>query len=364
MKTGTTAIAGALVHTSLASTMSHRSSTGLASLGAARGMKVGIQSSAGRFSQWVLGEFLRDNFNMITPPLKWTSIRPKPDQYEFVEADREVAFSKAHELAIHGHNLCWNGSNPAWFSSVLSKQNARDYLNDYIKTVVGRYRGQVDSWDVVNEPIAIWNHRPDGLRSGPWLDIIGPDYIDLAFQATQGADPSCLRTLNLNGCEEQSSSSVEQVRITSLNLVKTLLKRGVPIQAVALEAHLDAPWRPNDVAYLDFLRSLRDTGLQVYISELDVNDTAIPGPASHVEDAVAQTYSSYLKDVLSVIAIERLIFWSCSDRFDWYGSLAETQPRWRRADGQLHHLGLTDLNFSPNPAYYAVCKVLKANREK
>ncbi|MGA9564795.1 MAG: endo-1,4-beta-xylanase [Candidatus Korobacteraceae bacterium] len=324
-------------------------------------MKIGIQSSTGRFTQFVLGQFLQDNFNMITPPLKWTNIRPSPEKYDFAAADHEVAYSKAHGLAVHGHNLCWNSSNPEWFGRVLTKQNARDCLTDYIKTVVGRYRGQVDSWDVVNEPIALWNKQPDGLRAGPWLQLIGAEYIDLAFHATRAADPSCLRTLNLNGCESQPSSSVQQVRAASLNLVKALLKRGVPLQAVALEAHIDAPWKSGDALYLNFLRALDDTGVQVYISELDVNDTAISGTSTQVASAVARTYYDYVRDVLSVIPIKRLIFWSSSDRFDWYGTLAATESRWRRPDGQPHHLGLTDYNFAPNAAYGAIQDLLASH---
>jgi endo-1,4-beta-xylanase len=151
------------------------------------------------------------------------------------------------------------------------------------------------------------------------------------------------------------------VRVASLNLVKALLKRGVPLQAVALEAHIDGPWRPNDTAYINFIKALRDTGVQVYISEFDVNDTAISGTEAQVKAAVAQTYRDYLTDVLAAAPIKRLIFWSMSDRFDWYGTLAATQPRWRRPDGQPHHLGLTDNNFAPNPAYDSLRTALANN---
>jgi endo-1,4-beta-xylanase len=299
---------------------------------------------------------------MFTAPLKWTSVHPAPDTYDFSEADRQFVDAKTYGLAIHGHNLCWNTGNPSWFDSALNKQNARDYLTGHIQTVAGRYRGKVDSWDVVNEPIATWNHRSDNLRTGPWLDLIGPEYIDLAFHATQSADPATLRTLNLNGCEDPRTGAA--TRAASLTLVKALLKREVPLQAVALEAHIDAPWRPNNTAYINFIRELRDLGVEVYMTECDVNDTAFAGTDAQVENAVAQTYRDYLADVLAAGSLKRLIFWSMSDRFDWYGDLAAGQPRWRRADGRPHHLGLTDTNFAPNPAYYAVSDLLGANARR
>jgi endo-1,4-beta-xylanase len=363
-KAGMLAFLGSLAAKGLGSPLSQRPPRGLATLGAAFGMQVGIQSSTGRFTQSVLGEFLHRNFNMITPPLKWTNIHPRPDVYDFAAPDHEIAYSKAHGLAVHGHNLCWNSYNPEWFGSVLTKQNASDYLTGYIKAVVGRYRGQIDSWDVINEPIALWNRQPGGLRAGPWLQLIGPDYIDVAFHTTRATDPSCLRTLNLNGCEDQSSSSVQEVRAASLNLLKALLRRGVPIQAVALESHINGPWRSGDIAFTNFLRDLRDTGVQVYISEFDVNDTAIAGSPDQVEAVVAQTYCSFLRDVLSIVPIKRLIFWTSSDRFDWYGSLAVTEARWRRPDGKPHHVGLTDYNFVPNSAYESLQQLLADHPHK
>ena len=354
-KTGILALCAAVARNSLA--WSQPAPTGLAALGAPRGMNVGIQCSTGRFTQPVIGPFLQANFNMVTPPLKWVHLRPAADRYEFIAADQEFAYAAAHGLAVHGHNLCWNDSNPEWLKAVLNRKNAQEYLTGYIQTVVGRYRGKVDSWDVVNEPIWLWSKRPDLLRTGTWFDLIGPEYIDLAFHTTQTADPSCLRTLNLNDCEQQSSHG-EAVRAGSLNLVKALLKRGVPLQAVAMEAHVDGPWRPRDTGFLNFVRALKDTGVQVYLSEFDVNDTAIPGTEAQVKAAVAETYRSFLTDILSVVPLQRLIFWSMSDGFDWYGLLAPTHPRWQRPDGQPHRLGLTDEDFAPNPAYHSLCEVL------
>ena len=87
---------------------------------------------------------------MFTAPLKWTSVHPAPDKFDFSEADRQFVDAESYGLAIHGHNLCWNTGNPSWFASVLNKQNARDYLTGHIQTVAGRYRGRVDSLSLIH----------------------------------------------------------------------------------------------------------------------------------------------------------------------------------------------------------------------
>jgi endo-1,4-beta-xylanase len=318
-------------------------------------MKIGVQASTGRFAQATLGPFLRNNFNLVTPGLKWENLQPSHDRYTFTEADKEFAYAQSYGLSVHGHNLCWNASNPEWLETALNKQNAREYLTGYIHTVAGRYKGRADSWDVVNEPIAPWDKRPDGLRRGPWLTYLGPEYIDIAFHATRDADPASLRTLNLNGCEAQSSEG-DAVRSASLDLVKALLKRGVPIQAVALESHIDGLWKPNYAPHANFIKGLRDLGIVVIVSELDVNDSRITGSISQVKQAVAQSYANYLTDVLSAGAIQRLIFWSYTDRDNWYDAIAaaSSDPRWRGSGGRPHYPGLTDASYRVNPAYKAV----------
>ncbi|HEX4203112.1 MAG TPA: endo-1,4-beta-xylanase [Ktedonobacteraceae bacterium] len=332
-----------------------QSPSGLSTLGASCGMKVGIQASTGRFMQSVLGVFLKGNFDMITPPLKWQSLRPSPDGYTFEEADTNFAYASSNRLAVHGHNLCWNASNPKWLETALHKGNARDYLVDYIKTVAGRYKGKVDSWDVVNEPIGLWDKRSDGLREGPWINYLGPEYIDIAFQTARDVDPTSLRTLNLNGCETQSSDG-DKVRSASLVLIKALLKRGVPIQAAALESHIDGLWKPHYIPHADFIRALRDLGLVVYVSEFDVNDSTIPGSISQVKKVVSQSYANYLTEVLEAGALQRLIFWSYTDLGNWYDAIASTStdPRWHVPAGRQHYPGLTDASYNVNPAYTAV----------
>jgi GH35 family endo-1,4-beta-xylanase len=105
-------------------------------------------------------------------------------------------------------------------------------------------------------------------------------------------------------------------------------------------------------------RALRDNGVQVCVSELDVNDTVIPGTEGRVKAASAETYHNYLTDELSVAFLKRLIFWAISDRFDSNDVLTTIRAGWQRPGGLPHGLGLRNRDFAPNPAYGSLCEDL------
>jgi endo-1,4-beta-xylanase len=113
----------------------------LKALGAPCGLKVGVQSIKAQLQNPVFAQMAIANFQMLTPgnELKWARLRPGPDSYNFSDADWMVGFAQQNRMLVHGHNLCWNaeGTNPSWFSSTLTKENARQYLTQHITTVMG-----------------------------------------------------------------------------------------------------------------------------------------------------------------------------------------------------------------------------------
>jgi endo-1,4-beta-xylanase len=139
-----------------------------------------------------------DTFSMIADgnDLKFSNrLRPAPDQFDFSCGDAVVAWAEQHKLLFRGHCLVWWNALPKWFASYLTPENAREVMTSHISKVVGHYAGRVYSWDVVNEAI-YHDNRPDGLRRKPWLDPIGPEYIDLAFHTAHAADPKARLVLN------------------------------------------------------------------------------------------------------------------------------------------------------------------------
>lgn len=329
--------------------------------GAQCGVKVGAAISRGKLQNAPgFKPLFLANFNLLTPEgeLKWGAVHPAAETYNFTDADWLLAFCQQNGIGMRGHNLCWNTANPAWVNATVNASNARQILEQHIQTVAGRYAGKIDSWDVVNEPIGVWFNRPDGLYTGPWLNALGPEYIDVAFQKTAQVDPNALRVLNIHNVDHADKDS-ERTRQASLNLVSQLKSRNVPIQAVGLESHLDAgrPWDPDVTR--KFIGALRGYGVQVFITELDVNDTMVNGDIPTRDKAVADLYYNYILTVMREAHSDRLVFWTLSDKANWMDYLS-TAPRWQRKDGTTKHRpGLVDENLQPKVDYSAVVDALQ-----
>lgn len=263
--------------------------------------------------------------------LKWSTpykpLRPSPDEFDFNAADWMVKFAQTHGLLLRGHTLVWHEALPPWFKGTVNRQNAEQFLVKHIKTVVERYAGQMHSWDVVNEAIEPTDGRSDGLRATPWLEFLGPDYIDLAFRVAAKAEPKALLVYNDYGLEYDTPKD-EAKRTAVLRLLESLKSRGTPIHALGLQAHL---WgnetRFNPKKLRAFLSNVASLGLKILITEMDVIDKRLPLDVVVRDRIVARAYEDYLSVVLDEPAVIAVLTWGLSDQYTW---LSYYQPR---ADG-------------------------------
>ena len=136
---------------------------------------------------------VQNQFDSVSPEnvLKWEAIHPQPDKYNFGPADQFVNFGQAHHMFIVGHTLVWHNQTPRWVfrdarGNLLGRDALLQRMHDHISTVVGRYRGKIGGWDVVNEAL----NEDGSLRQSPWLRIIGEDFLLKAFQFAHEADPN------------------------------------------------------------------------------------------------------------------------------------------------------------------------------
>ena len=288
--------------------------------------------------------------------LLWWRLRPTPDSaLDFQYADQFMAFAERNQQLVLGAHLVWDeGFGEEWTEDDLwgmDEETARRLLFETVEQVVGRYRGRVAGWIVVNE--AIDAHEEDGLRRDyPWYETIGPSYIEESFQIAHAADPDATLLLNEFGFEtDDEFDSAADKRAKALLVLDQLLDADAPVHALGVQAHLEADGfaeKFDAAGYQQFLSEVADRGLKILITELDVLDDGLPADSAERDAAIAEAYRLYLDTALAEPAVAAVITFGLSDRYTW---LQEDYPR---EDEEPRRPLPFDDELQPKPAYDAL----------
>jgi endo-1,4-beta-xylanase len=338
---------------------SGRAITGAGSLkahAAARGLLTGCAVNANLFRKdEAFRTLLAEQYNIVVPEncLKWSMLRPTADTYNFADADSLVAFAEVHKMKVRGHNFVWHEALPAWFAGTVSKDNAQKFLADHIHTVGGRYKGKIHSWDVVNEAIWIPDGRPDGLRSSsPWFQMLGRGYIDLAFRTAREADPTALLTYNDYSIEHDNDEEGKK-RAAVLALLRRMKADKVPLDALGIQSHLHAVSKDSfSRGVRELINGAKALGLQVFVTELDVNDDAVAtADMAERDKIVADVYRGYLTAALEGPEVKAVLTWGVSDKNTWLNN--GTKFRKQHPERLQRPLPF-DPDYAPAPAFFAM----------
>ncbi len=343
----------------------------------------------------------KEQFNQVSPEndLKWALIHPREgaDGYDFAPADAFVNFGLSNNMYLVGHTLVWHSQTPNWvfagtnpppaITNALpnsrpgtnaagtnaprqgrfgpgfgggfgrwgytgpraSREELLARMRDHIHTVVGRYKGKIKAWDVVNEAIA--DGGTNILRNSLWSEIIGPDFIAKAFQYAHEADPDAILRYNDYGLESPAK------RRKLIALIKSLQEQKVPVHAIGSQAHVNVStsFETMDQA----LTEMETLGLPIHITELDVNSaqggqrstgadvsanatTTQGGLVSDADRKQAEAYAGLFRAFLKHRnSVKMVTFWGVNDGVSW------------RAQGRPL---LFDANNQPKPAFDAVIR--------
>jgi endo-1,4-beta-xylanase len=349
--------AGLATASAIPQSMSAASEPRIKELAADRGLLFGSAFDDFVHNEPDYAKLLRDECQILTSDynLKFAAIRPVPGVSNFGPADRLFAFAEKNKLLMRGHNLVWNEFLPNWVRTLSQKEMA-SLLDRHIDEVAGRYAGRVHSWDVVNEPVWPDHHNFEGLRGGPWFAALGPDYIERSYRRARQADPQAKLVLNDAGLEGGIPYSYAR-RHYFMRLVKRLLDKGVPLDAIGIESHLPAPEGYDRAPFLEFVQSIQDLGLDIYITELDVGDTKLPDDIVTRDRAVAKVYRDYLGDLVGFSSLKVIITWELSDKFSWRAEEARSgqSQRWPRPLP-------FDIHMQRKPAYQAIVDAIKTRK--
>lgn len=281
-------------------------------------------------------------FNAATPEnaMKWTLVHPSPDRWCFEPADAVVAFAEDGDMRVRGHALVWHQQLPAWVGACATPTALRAALADHIGRLVGRYRGRVAAWDVVNEAVT----RGGGLRRTVFSRALGEGYIAEAFRLAHAADPGALLFYNDFGAETLGRKSDRVYR-----LLADLRADGAAVHGVGLQMHLDAAQLPDLDALHENIARLAALGLAVEVTEMDVRIRSLDGDRAARFAIQRDVYRDVLAACLAVPDCRAVTFWGLTDRHSWIDARFG-------ADDPL----LFDEGYREKPAYLGVRDAITA----
>ncbi|SDP41182.1 endo-1,4-beta-xylanase [Streptomyces sp. cf386] len=273
-----------------------------------RGVRIGAAVADGPLqSESAYTAVLDREFNSVTAEnaMKWDALEPSRNSYNWAAADRLVSHAAAHNQGVRGHTLVWYAQLPSWLKNGnFSASELNTLLKKHIDTTVGRHKGKIYAWDVVNEAF----NEDGSMRSSLWQDKLGTGHIANALRWAHAADPNAKLYINDYNIEADNAKSD-----ALYNLAKQLLAQGVPLHGIGFQSHFVVGGLPSSMK--GNLKRFSDLGLEVSLTELDVR---IPLPASTAELAQQSTdYKTASENCLGVPRCAGVTAWGLTDKYSW-----------------------------------------------
>ena len=313
----------------------------------------------------VQNKLISTEFNSVTPEniMKSLLIHPNKDTYNFDLPDKLVALAEKNDMHIQGHTLVWHSQLSPFFKEISDSTAMVETLKDHINTIVGRYKGKINAWDVVNEAL-----NDDGtLRKTVFLDVLGEDYLSLVFNLTQKADPEVELFYN------DYSMTNPNKRAGAIRIIKRMQEQGVRVDGIGMQGH----WDLNSPSIEEIETSIvqyAELGIKVDITELDVSVIPMPWDFSgadvnvkfestdptmnpypeqlpdSIQDQLAKRYEDIFKLFLKhKDKINRVTFWGVNDGDSWKND-------WP-IEGRTNYPLLFDRNNEKKKAYHSLIKL-------
>lgn len=315
-------------------------------------------------------DVLKYHYNSIVAEnaMKPQYIQPEEGEFYWEDADKIVNFAKENDMYLRYHTLIWHSQVPDWFfldedgnpmvdetdpeKREENKQLLLEREREHIKTVVERYKDDVDAWDVVNEVV----DDNGELRNSPWYQITGTDYIKVAFEtAREVAGDDAMLYIN-----DYNNEVDDAKRDTFYNLVKELIDEGVPIDGVGLQSHIQLDW-PSIEETRESIQMYADLGLDVQITELDVSIYGWPpsgewNTEDEIPDSILEEQADRYGQLFDLYEemdaeIGNVTFWGIADNHTWLDDRAEEHSD----DGMGKDVPFVfDSEYNVKSSYYAM----------
>ncbi len=344
-------------------------STGLAAdaplrdLAAAKGLRFGSAMAARQLQDAQYKQIILNECSTIVAENehKWYTINPAPGVWNWAPADALVEFAKAEDLTMRGHALLWHRAqySPGWINDreFTSAAETEAFVGNYVSQVASRYHPFLYAWDVVNEAI---DDQTGEFRQTSLLDKMGEELIDFCFATARENTPDARLVYN-DFMSWEDTSAVHRAGV--LRFLERLLKRGVPVQGLGLQSHSnyempDEYTREKQRNWVAFVDEVVGMGLEIYITEFDVNDTRMTPDIAYRDEAMASYTRDYFDLMLSYPQLKEILIWGMVDDQNWLQGFLP------REDGVLKRPTLYDEHYQPKPMRTAIAEALLAAPER
>lgn len=318
----------------------------------------------------IMASLIGREFNSITAEneMKSIQIHPTRDTFNYGYADKFVALGEKHGMFIHGHTLVWHSQLSPWIRNIKDSTEMAEALKSHIQALVSRYKGRIHSWDVVNEAL----NEDGSLRKSVFLEVMGEDYLALAFKWTSEIDPNTELYYN-----DYNMANPEK-RAGAIRLVKSIMDKGIKVDGIGMQGH----WHMNTPSLEEIEKSIIEyaaLGVKVAITELDIS--VLPNPQDMVGAEISQNFQNseamnpYTKglpdsmqvklanrytDIFKIFLkhkdkISRVTFWGVDDGQSWLNGFP--------VSGRTNHPLLFDRELKPKAAYDSII-ALKQRHDK
>ncbi len=310
-----------------------------------RGINVGVAVTFPNSNRAAYDSALSQNFNTLVPEnaMKIANTENVRGVFTFTSADAIVDFAESHGQKMRGHTLVWHSQAGFMANLNVPRDTMLAIMKNHINVVMGRYKGRILEWDVVNEAIGQNGAASPNIRNSFWVTRIGTDFIDSAFVFAHRADSNALLYYNDFGGESMNDSDPNSKSKNVYDLVKGLKQRGVPIHGIGLQSHLSGNF--DTAAIGNNMRRLAALGLRISITELDIPNSGTVDSAKLALQK--QRYKSLMALCLSVPQCKTFMVWGLNDNQSWLGASSQA----------LLFNGSTTQN--KKPAYFGVVEALR-----
>ncbi|NLN40869.1 MAG: endo-1,4-beta-xylanase [Clostridiales bacterium] len=318
-----------------------------------------------RYTTGLISELYKKHVNMLVAEncMKPIEIQPTEGNFTWQSADKIVQFAKENGMELRFHTLVWHNQTPDWFfldkdgkpmvdetdpkKREENKELLLKRLEDHITVVVSRYKDDIKSWDVVNEVIEPGDGNPNGMRNSPWYQITGTEFIERAFKVAREVGGEDLK-LYIN--DYGTDNPVKRDHL--YNLVKDMLDKGVPIDGVGHQTHIDV-YSPSIDRIIESMKKFAGLGLDNIVTELDMSIYSWNNRSDYgdnIPEDIIQLQAKRYKELFEAFKenkdiLSEVVFWGISDEYSWLNGFPV-----RRTNAPLPF----DRNFQAKPAFWAI----------